>query len=110
MNFAIVVINQDTDYTVADIQDKFDLKIPVSFDSSIAAVCGVYSTPQAAIIDTNGRLYYRGNYNKSRYCTDKRSNYAQMAIDSLLSHHTNPIFSMAAIKSYGCELPKCCKK
>ncbi|MFM2224723.1 MAG: hypothetical protein RJA07_925 [Bacteroidota bacterium] len=110
MNFAIVVLNSSNEYSVEDIQSKFDLVIPVSFDTSIAVICGVYSTPQAAIFDRDNKLYYRGNYNKSRYCTDKQSNFAQMAIDSLLNHHDNPNFSIAAIKSYGCELPKCCKK
>jgi len=51
INFAIVVIS-DKHYTEEDIQKKFDLKVPVLFDSSIAAACGVYSTPQAVIIDT----------------------------------------------------------
>lgn len=31
----------------------------------IAISCGVYSTPQAVIIDGNGQLFFRGNYNKT---------------------------------------------
>src|SRR6185436_5605312 len=109
MTFAIVVMSRDKNYTEMDIQDKFDLTVPVLFDSSIAQVCGVYSTPQAVIIDADGKLYYRGNYNKSRYCTDKNSNYAQMAIDSLLHKTHNPVFSQYALKAYGCQLPVCIK-
>jgi hypothetical protein len=106
--FAIVVMSNQS-FNSREIQDKFDLRIPVFFDSSIAASCGVYSTPQAVIIDKNDRLFYRGNYNKARYCTDGRSNYAEQALDSLLHHH-NMVFNQYALKAYGCSLPNCTKK
>jgi thiol-disulfide isomerase/thioredoxin len=106
MTFAIVVLNNNK-YTARQIQNKFELDIPVSFDSSVAAACGVYSTPQAVVLDVNRRLYYRGNYNKSRYCTDTKTNFAQMAIDSLFSHASQPVFSAYALKAYGCQLPAC---
>ena len=109
VNFAVIVLNENSDYTVQDIQQKFGLTIPVLFDSSIAAACGVYSTPQAAIINTDHILYYRGNYNKTRYCTDKKSNYAQMALDSMLHQSKKPWFGELATKSYGCQLPTCKK-
>jgi len=107
LNFAVVALTPKGRYTDQDIKRKFGLSIPVVFDSSYAASCGVYSTPQAAIINTDHCLFFRGNYNKSRYCTDKKSNYAQMAIDSLLAQHQQPHFGLAATKSYGCTLPTC---
>ena len=85
------------------------LTVPILFDSSLASSCGVYSTPQAVLLDINNTLYYRGNYNKSRYCTDRKSNYAQMAIDSLLAHRGEPVFNQYALKAYGCSLPTCKK-
>jgi hypothetical protein len=109
ISFAIVVLN-NKDYTAKEIQNKFDVDIPVSFDSAIAAACGVYSTPQAVLLDATRRLYYRGNYNKSRYCTDTRSNYAQMAIDSLFGNIYRPVFAGYALKAYGCQLPVCTPK
>jgi hypothetical protein len=109
ITFAIVVMSMDKNYTAKEIQDKFGSAVPVLFDKSIAQACGVYSTPQAVIIDSDGKLYYRGNYNKSRYCTDKNSNYAQMAIDSLLLQKRNPAFSQYALQAYGCRLPSCTK-
>ena len=54
-------------------------------------------------------LYYRGNYNKTRYCTDAESNYAQMAIDSLLKQNNSPSFNALALRAYGCSLPNCTK-
>lgn len=107
VNFAIVVMNDRT-YTEKEIQEKYDLSIPVYFDSTIAAGCGVYSTPQAVIINTDHRLHYRGNYNKSRYCTDKKTNYAQIALEAFLIKQP-AAFDAFATKAYGCQLPKCNK-
>jgi hypothetical protein len=108
VNFGIVVMN-NKDYTAKEFQDKFDIQIPVSFDSAIAVSCGVYSTPQAVIINADHKLYYRGNYNKSRYCTDKKSNYAQIALERLMHRDSNRVFDRFALIAYGCRLPKCSK-
>jgi hypothetical protein len=108
VDFRIVVMN-NSDYTAREIQEKFDIKIPVSFDSTIAVSCGVYSTPQAVIISADHKLYYRGNYNKSRYCTDKKSNYAQIALEGLLHRNSTMVFDRFALTAYGCQLPKCTK-
>jgi len=107
--FAVVVINKEKKYTASEIKDKYDLDLEVLTDTTIAAACGVYSTPQAAIIDVDQQLYYRGNYNKSRYCTDNKSNYAEMAINSLLSKTDKPAFSRAALVPYGCQVGYCTK-
>ncbi|MCW3124049.1 MAG: hypothetical protein JWQ38_3541 [Flavipsychrobacter sp.] len=109
INFAIVVMNEKAHYTEKEIQDKYDLAIPISFDTTLAAICGVYSTPQAVLLNTDRYLFYRGNYNKSRYCADKNTNYAQMAIDSLLDHRTLASFDESAFNPYGCQLPTCKK-
>lgn len=102
----VAVALTDEQYTQEEIQDDLGVDIPVFFDESLADMCGVYSTPQAVILDKNYKLYYRGNYNKSRYCTDKNTNFALMAIDSVLNNTPNPAFSEAALTSYGCEIPK----
>ena len=109
INFAVVVISSKNDYTAAGIQQRFGLTVPVLFDTSVAALCGVYSTPQAVLLNTDQLLYYRGNYNRSRYCTDEKSNYAQMAIDSLLASKREPAFDHYALTAYGCKLPGCKK-
>jgi hypothetical protein len=109
INFAVVVMHKDAKYSEDKIRDKFELDIPVYFDQSIANTCGVYSTPQAVLIGADQKLYYRGNYNKSRFCSDKNTNFAQMAIDSLLGNHSAFKPGQAALKSYGCSLPYCTK-
>jgi hypothetical protein len=106
VDFMVVVMSPKT-FTAEAIQDKFDLDIPVLFDPALATACGVYSTPQAALLDSRHRLYYRGNYNSSRYCTDEKTNYAKIAVRSLLLKQTELVFSPLALKSYGCSLPDC---
>jgi AhpC/TSA family len=106
VNFVIIVMNNKF-YTAEQIQDKFDLNVPVLFDTSAATACGVYSTPQAVLLDSEHKLYYRGNYNSSRYCTDEKTSYAKMAITGLIHDHAKIIFSPLALKAYGCSLPNC---
>ncbi|RXK81955.1 TlpA family protein disulfide reductase [Filimonas effusa] len=93
--------------TAEEIRSRFDLSLPVIFDTSLARTCGVYSTPQAVIIDTSYHLYYRGNYNKSRYCTDTQSNYAEIALEALLNQRPHVQFDKYALQAYGCQLPTC---
>ncbi|OIV40685.1 peroxiredoxin family protein [Flavobacterium johnsoniae] len=109
INFKIVVLNKQKTFSIKEIQEKFGAEIPVYFDEGIAQKCGVISTPQAVLLDPSHNLYYRGNYNKTRYCTDADSNYAQMAIDSLLKQNNAPSFNALALRAYGCSLPKCTK-
>jgi hypothetical protein len=108
IRFGVVVLSPE-EYSEEEIQNKIGLELPISFDRSLANACGVYSTPQAVLIDADSKLYYRGNYNKSRYCTDKATSYAQFAIDSLLNGHADVNPGLAAVTSYGCQLPNCTK-
>jgi thiol-disulfide isomerase/thioredoxin len=108
INFYIIISNNSTPYTASDLQKKLDVNIPIIIDSTIANNCGVYSTPQAVLINNN-TLYYKGNYNRSRYCIDQKSNYAQIAIQSLLSNISNPTINQNALIAYGCAMPICKK-
>ncbi len=107
-NFAIVVMSKKN-YTARSIQERFELSTPVLFDTAIAVACGVYSTPQAVIIGTDYKLYYRGNYNRSRYCADEKTSYAKIALEGLLHNDRNMVFSHFALTAYGCKLPDCNK-
>ena len=108
VDFAIVVMSPKS-FTATELQNKFGLShpLPVLRDSAVAAACGVYSTPQAVLIDARGQLYFRGNYNRSRYCTDERTGFAKQALDGLLQGNYSLTFSLQALKAYGCQLPEC---
>lgn len=108
ITFAIVPVTRK-ELTAHDILKKFDLDLPVIFDTALMTACGVYSTPQAVLLDTNRQLYFRGNYNRTRYCTDTKTEYARMAINKLLQNNAAIIFDQFALKAYGCQLPKCSK-
>jgi hypothetical protein len=89
---------------------KLTLRLPgmdVATDRNfkVAQSFGVYATPQAVILDSNGVLRYRGNYNSSRYCNDERTEYARIALDALLTGRT-PQANESVEVSYGCPLKK----
>lgn len=69
-----------------------------------ASRLGVYSTPQAVVIDAGGRLFFRGNYNTTRYCTDGRTEFARIAIEALLEGSPLPRLPPEARIAYGCPL------
>lgn len=74
-------------------------------DGAIARACGVYSTPQAVLLDAGGSLYYRGNYNTSRYCAGRSTEFARLALESLLASRPSAASPHAATLAYGCQLP-----
>jgi hypothetical protein len=108
VSFAIVVMSPKK-YTAEQLQEKFGLPYPITVlaDSAVAAACGVYSTPQAVLLDANRHLFYRGNYNSSRYCTDEKTSFASQALDGVLHHDYSLTFGPMALKAYGCQLPSC---
>lgn len=106
VKFAVVVMT-DEKYSVKQIQDKLGVDVPVYFDQAIAKTCGVYSTPQAVLINADGMLYYRGNYNISRYCADERTNFAKIALNGILDNNNHLALNPLALRAYGCSLPGC---
>jgi hypothetical protein len=84
-----------------------DLGVPVLLDAdgSLARLVGVYSSPQAVLVKTGGALYYRGNYNLARYCTDARTEFARIAIEHMLAGAPKYDAPVQARIAYGCPLP-----
>jgi hypothetical protein len=77
----------------------------VDVDGSLAKKVGVYATPQAVILDANRRIVYRGNYNSSRYCSNKKTAFAQMALANVLGESAYPFNETSACTPYGCTIP-----
>ena len=107
ITFYVVLPGVNSQQAAARFQEQYDLSLPVliDHDERLATACGVYSTPQAVVIDAQSRLYYRGNYNRARYCTAKSTSYAELAIKALERGAPPPIFAELATQAYGCELP-----
>jgi len=102
---AFVVVPSSLDIDAAKKEFGDHLQVLVDVDQLLAKSCGVYSTPQAVILTTEGKLYYRGNYNRARYCTAQATNYAELALLAIINGAAPPTFDLLASKSYGCELP-----
>lgn len=100
----VVVIPAEDDISKARPYFEGETRIIKDVNQEFAIALGVYSTPQAVIINTNHELYFRGNYNKARYCTDPMSNFAQMALDSLQTRVKPPEFGPLASIAYGCGI------
>ncbi|MDH5380905.1 MAG: redoxin domain-containing protein [Cyclobacteriaceae bacterium] len=106
-NMYLVIREMDSD-VLEDIEETITVKTTLIIDKGgkIAKETGVYATPQAVLLNPDHTLYYRGNYNRTRYCTVENSNYAEMAMDSLLMDRPSPDFGYFAETAYGCSLEK----
>ncbi len=87
--------------------DSLHLKMPflLDRDAEIGAGLGVYGTPQAVLLDVDGRLYFRGNYNRSRYCVDEQAEYVRLALTALVGGRPLPMLPADAVVAYGCPFP-----
>ncbi len=106
----VVVVMSSKSFTAKSIQTRLGVNVPVIFDATLATRCGVYSTPQVVLIDSKQRLYYRGNYNTSRYCTDEHTNFARIALEEYFNRQPLAGLGRMAFQAYGCSLPGCDKQ
>jgi hypothetical protein len=90
---------------VADAERDLGVPVLLDADGSLAKRMGVYSSPQAVLVKADGALYYRGNYNLARYCTDERTEFARIAIEHLLMGAPKYDAPVQARIAYGCPLP-----
>jgi hypothetical protein len=108
VDFYAILFAEDTVNVGKEFAEAYKISIPLILvnHDKIATQCGVYSTPQVAIITKDKKLFFRGNYNKSRYCTNKNTNFAEIALQNLLNNKKAPNFGEQASQSYGCALPE----
>jgi len=87
-------------------KEKYDLGVKTIADKNgqIADALGIYSTPQAVIIKNN-KIFYKGNYNKARFCTSRNTRFAEMALEAMIAGKQPPEMPLLAEIPYGCELP-----
>ncbi|MDH5366730.1 MAG: redoxin domain-containing protein [Cyclobacteriaceae bacterium] len=107
VQFIAIIQTQDKDVEQINwFKNKYDLGIPTLIDPNgdLANVLGVYSTPQAVLIKNN-RVYYKGNYNKARFCTTRNTRFAELALSALVDGKEPPVLPLIAEIAYGCQLP-----
>lgn len=106
VEFVAVLQGEPGDGLIAAFE-SLQIGIPGTADpeGKIAAALGVYATPQAVIVDRNGRLFYRGNYNLNRYCTNRQTEFVRIGLEAALANEQPLAVTAAASVAYGCPLP-----
>ncbi|MDH5476315.1 MAG: redoxin domain-containing protein [Cyclobacteriaceae bacterium] len=107
VQFIAIIQTTEKDLDQIDwFKNKYDLGISTFIDpkGELANALGVYSTPQAVIIKDD-IVYYKGNYNKARFCTTKNTRFAEIALSALTEGKELPMLPSIAEIAYGCGLP-----
>jgi len=106
VNF-IVVLQDRSAKSANEFIEKYELDMHIVLDSlgTISDFYGIYSTPQTVLLNESERIFYKGNYNKARFCNSRKTAFADLAITSLLSNQQLPRFEQQASMPYGCSLP-----
>ena len=105
----VTILESSADGTGAQREfQSMHLPMPMVYDpkGEVSASLGVYGTPQAVLLDGTGQLYFRGNYNRSRYCAEESSEFARIALDALANGRALPALPAVATIAYGCSLPR----
>lgn len=107
VTFVALVQGADDPEVLRTSFESWDIAVDVVADPGghLATMLGVYSTPQAVVVTSDGRLYFRGNYNSTRYCADRRTEFVRIAIEAVLAGRTLPAMPDDAMVAYGCPLP-----
>jgi len=69
-----------------------------------ARKCGVYSTPQAVVLNREGQIVFEGNFNSTRFCSNPSTQFARIALESVLNGQPIPHMPDAATTPYGCAI------
>ena len=103
----VAVLAEGDAATMRAAYSRLALDVPyyVDADRRLADALGVYSTPQAAVLDRDGRLAYVGNYNRTRYCRERDTEFARIALEAVVAGRPRPVLAAAATTAYGCPLP-----
>lgn len=83
---------------------NFPIQIKYDKNARMAKNYGVYSTPQAVLLNQNGKLLFRGNYNKSRFCGNSKSEFVVQAIENALKQNNTFEIMQKSGKPYGCSI------
>lgn len=104
----IVVIQSDDAHDIERFKKKYGLDVQTILDADgkISDKCGIYATPQGVLLKEDFTLYFKGNYNTARYCTNKDTKFIEMAITHMLKNEPLPLSLQNILtEPYGCSLP-----
>lgn len=102
----IAVIESDDPQAFEEFRElHLPCEVVVDERGTIAEQAGVYSTPQGVVLTGDGGLFFRGNYNRGRYCTAPENEFVRRALEACLTNQPLPEFPAAATIAQGCALP-----
>lgn len=80
-----------------------DSRFAVAADpgGALARRFGVWAAPAAVVLDQDGQVRYVGSYNAARFCDNRRTAWAEQALESLLDRRS-PAKSSSPF--YGCQV------
>lgn len=85
-------------------EENYPIPMVIDTEKKMAESMGIYSTPQAVLLDADGKILYRGNYNQSRYCSNKNTAFVQLAIENALKNKDSQSLVNKSGMPYGCSL------
>lgn len=103
-----VILQSDDTRDITRFKEKYDMDVAVvlDHDGSISDLLGIYSTPQAVILNEASTIYFKGNYNKARFCTKSQTQYTEIALNYYLKGEKMPESILKEMSMpYGCSLP-----
>jgi competence CoiA-like predicted nuclease len=91
-------------YSHTSIPANFPIEVKFDTNNRMAKILGVFSTPQAVLLDADGKLIYRGNYNQNRYCSSKKTEFVAQAIALALHKKSTLSVMQKSGLPYGCKI------
>jgi hypothetical protein len=73
-------------------------------NGKLAKACGVYSTPQAVVLNQDRRIVYSGNFNSARFCSEPSTQFARLTLEAVLAGKQAPAMPKRATTPYGCVI------
>ncbi|MFQ3611799.1 MAG: TlpA disulfide reductase family protein [Fimbriimonadales bacterium] len=107
VQFITVIVGERNDETPQRLLDswyrrRIDTPAVADVGGALSRQFGVWAGPSAVIVNPEGRIVYIGAYNIGRYCDNRKTAYAQQALEALLSGREP---ERASTPFYGCQVP-----
>lgn len=107
VQFITVIIVNDSHISNTEVLQQWrarGIQTPVVIDwnGALSRQFGVWAGPSAVIVNPQARIVYVGAYNIGRYCSNEKTAYAKLALESLLAGRKPP---RASTPFYGCQVP-----
>ncbi len=107
VQFITVIVGEGNGEDAPDLLERWyrrriDTPAVADVGGALSRRFGVWAGPSAVIVNPEGQVVYLGAYNIGRYCDNRKTAYAQQALEALLEGRHPP---RASTPFYGCQVP-----